>query len=300
MIDAAQRAHRRLPAMESHAAAAAAAVMGAMRFMTQSLHNVAINVNTACSDCVATLGGVNKEERLRRDQGRRLTEARQAAGYRSARAAAMENGWPESSYRAHESGTRTIGQDDAERYARRFHLRGAQVTAQDILFGAADEPVHEAEPNPHQVPVMGYVGAGAVVEPDFEQVPEDGLDAIDLPFVVEDGIIAFRVRGESMRPSYRDGDAILVWREQRMATDSYIGEEAVVRTGDGRRFLKEIQGAGKRGIYNLYSHNDRMIENVRLEWVGEIHLIIRARQIGRLGVGQRNAARKKRPGERAA
>jgi phage repressor protein C with HTH and peptisase S24 domain len=243
---------------------------------------------------------MDKEERLRRQQGERLAAARQGAGYRSARAAAMENSWPESSYRAHEAGTRTIGLDDAERYARRFRLGGAQVTAQDILFGAADEALPEAPPNPHQVPVMGYVGAGAVVEPDFEQVPEDGLDAVDLPFPVEEGIIAFRVRGESMRPSYRDGDAILVWREQRMATESYIGEEVVVRTLDGRRFLKEVHGTGKRHVYNLYSHNDRMIENVRLEWVGEIYLIIRASQLPRLEARHRAASRRARGGGRAA
>ena len=222
---------------------------------------------------------MNKEERLRREQGRRLTQARQAANYRSARSAAMENGWPQSSYRAHEAGTRTIGQDDAERYARRFRLHGAQVTAQDILFGAAEEPSHEAEP------VLG-------------DLLEIRLDHIDLPFLVDEGIVAFKVRGESMRPSYRDGDAILVWREQRMATEAYIGEEVVVRTQDGRRFLKEVHGTGRRGVYNLYSHNDRIIENVRLEWVGEIYLIVRAIQIRRLEARHR-VARKGRSGRAA-
>jgi phage repressor protein C with HTH and peptisase S24 domain len=239
---------------------------------------------------------MDKDARLHQEQGKRLAAARLAAGYRSARAAALENNWPESSYRAHEAGTRTIGQDDAERYARRFRLRGAQASAQDILFGLPDQPSGFGEPEwkrkPYEVPVMGYVGAGAVIDPDFEQVPPDGLEVVDLPFAVTDGIIAFRVRGESMRPSYRDGDAILVWRDQRMATDSYIGEEAVVRTADGRRFLKEIHGTGRRGVYNLYSHNDRIIENVRLEWVGEIHLIIKARQLRRVvGRGRASAWR---------
>ena len=266
-----------------------------------SLRYVAIYVNTARDDCIATVCGMNQDDHLRREQGRRLAMARQLAGFRSARAAALENGWPESSYRAHEAGTRTIGQDDAERYARRFRMGGVQVMAQDILFGAPEEEsagMSEAAPDPHQVPVMGYVGAGAVVEPDMEQVPPDGLDLVDLPFAVEDGIIAFRVRGESMRPSYRDGDAILVWREQRMATENYVGEEAVVRTHDGRRFLKEIHGTGRRGIYNLYSHNDRIIENVRLEWVGEIHLIVRASQLRRLESRLRPAPRPRRGSRR--
>jgi hypothetical protein len=73
--------------------------------------------------------------KLRREQGARLRLAREAAGFKSARAAAMANDWAESSYRAHESGTRTIGQDDAEAYARRFRASGADVSASEILFG---------------------------------------------------------------------------------------------------------------------------------------------------------------------
>jgi hypothetical protein len=78
--------------------------------------------------------------RVRRDQGKRLRDARIAAGFRSARDAALSSDWPESTYRSHESGTRTIGLDDAERYARRFRAAGASITAQMILFGNDDEP----------------------------------------------------------------------------------------------------------------------------------------------------------------
>jgi len=75
------------------------------------------------------------DKKLRKAQGARLLAARKTAGFRSAREAALANGWAESTYRAHESGTRTIGQDDAEKYARRFRSRGADISAQAILFG---------------------------------------------------------------------------------------------------------------------------------------------------------------------
>lgn len=170
-----------------------------------------------------------------------------------------------------------------------------ETTLAWLLTGEGDE-----RPN-SSVPIMGYIGAGAVVEPDYEQVPEHGLDTIDLPFNVPDEIIAFQVKGESMRPSYRDGDAVLVWREQRRATDTFIGEDAAVRTDTGSRYLKEIHGTGRRGVYNLYSHNDRVIENVRLEWVGEIYLVIKGTQLRRLNRQQRTtAARRERARDVAA
>lgn len=119
-----------------------------------SLHQVAIGVNTACSEMRATLCSVI-DARVRKRQGERLAAARSAAGYRSAREAALANGWPESSYRAHETGTRTIGLDDAERYARRYRARGVGISARQILFG--DEPAHVWTPmgwraaiNPHE------------------------------------------------------------------------------------------------------------------------------------------------------
>ncbi len=71
---------------------------------------------------------------LRHRQGNRLKEAREAAGYGSARAAAIANSWPETTYRAHEGGWRTIGQDDADRYAKAFRARGSKITAESVLF----------------------------------------------------------------------------------------------------------------------------------------------------------------------
>lgn len=139
-------------------------------------------------------------------------------------------------------------------------------------------------------PIVGYIGAGSVINPEFEQVPPEGLETVELPVTIQDGLVGFRVSGESMRPAYRDGDVILVWREQRMPTDAYVGEEVAVRTQDGRRFLKEIHGTGKRGVYNLFSHNDRLIEKVRIEWVGEIAHVVKASQLRRLIHQQRPAA----------
>ncbi|MES2030881.1 MAG: helix-turn-helix transcriptional regulator [Pseudomonadota bacterium] len=54
------------------------------------------------------------------DMGDRLKVARVAAGYNSARAAAMNRGWKVSTYSAHENGQNDFGPEDAIKYAKAF------------------------------------------------------------------------------------------------------------------------------------------------------------------------------------
>jgi repressor LexA len=126
---------------------------------------------------------------------------------------------------------------------------------------------------------MGYIGAGAEIMPEFEQTPPDGLEQIKTPFPLPPGLIAFKVRGESMLPRYDDGDVVIVWAEQKRAIEAFYGQEAAVRTSDGRRFLKNIMRSNE-GV-SLHSWNAKPIENVFLEWIGEIYGTIRATQFSR-------------------
>lgn len=67
------------------------------------------------------------------------------------RSAASECGWPESSYKAHETGLRTIGYDDAMRYVMRFTKEGAKgYTAKWLMFGddfSLDEMIRDEPPD---------------------------------------------------------------------------------------------------------------------------------------------------------
>jgi repressor LexA len=155
---------------------------------------------------------------------------------------------------------------------------------------AEEVPVIVAYLGLNKVPVMGFVGAGATIEPDFEQVPPDGLDTVELPFLIPGELLAFRVRGDSMYPRYDDGDTVVVWREQRKPLSSFYGKEAAVRTRDGHRFLKTIQRGKGRGQVTLLSFNAKPIENVKLEWIGEIELVLRS------GQAQQGSARKRGKG----
>ena len=190
---------------------------------------------------------------------KRLRAARKKAGFSSAIDAAAALGISYPTYVAHENGTRGIGSAAQKLYAKRFHF------SLDYLVNGKQDTVYS-------VPLMGYIGAGAEIMPDFEQVPADGLEKIEIPFPIPDDMVAFSVKGDSMLPAYKDGYIVIVYRDQRRSIESFYGQEAAVRTSDGKRFIKTIM----RGIdgVNLFSWNAAPIENVKIEWIGEIFAVL--------------------------
>jgi hypothetical protein len=134
------------------------------------------------------------------------------------------------------------------------------------------------EPTPgNTVQVVGRIGAGAEILPEFEQIPPEGLYEIEVPFPIANDAIAFQVEGDSMWPRYDPGDVIICWR-QGTNVDEVVGWEAAVRTTDGKRYLKRIQRGGSSGTFDLESHNAAPIRGVRIEWAAEIKGVVRTGQ----------------------
>ena len=144
------------------------------------------------------------------------------------------------------------------------------------------EGVGESDPTPshNSVKVVGKIGAGAEIFPEFEQAPPEGLFEIDVPYPVPEDAIAFQIEGDSMWPRYDPGDVVICWR-QGNDVSQVIGWEAAVRTADGKRYLKRIQRGATGGTVDLESHNAATIRNVRLEWASKIEQVLRTGQYNR-------------------
>src|SRR6202023_1254436 len=167
----------------------------------------------------------------------------------------------------------------------------------EILSGIRLIKASELEPiveylELNMVPIMGRVGAGAVIEPEHEQVPPEGLGDVELPFPLAEETIAFEVSGDSMLPKYENGDIIVVFREQRHPVSSFYGEEAAVRLKTGERYLKTIERGKSATVVNLSSFNAKPINGVKLDWIGEICVTLPRGQIARLRAKAAARARK--------
>ncbi len=186
------------------------------------------------------------------NMGNRLKQLREASDLTQEEVAERMH-ISKSQYVKLERGERRLTQEYISRAAQAFRVSDAEILSKQ---------------DANLVPIMGLIGAGAEINPDYEQTPPEGLDQVELPFPLPDDMIAFEVRGDSMLPAYKDGHIIICYRDQRRPTHAFFGEEAAVKTADGRRFLKTIM-RGSSGV-NLLSWNAGPIENVQLEWVGEI------------------------------
>jgi phage repressor protein C with HTH and peptisase S24 domain len=176
----------------------------------------------------------------------RLRRARIDAGYASAADAARAFGWNVNTYSSNENGNAPFSKTASVRYARAF-----RVELDWLVTG--NGPMKKPK---RGVPVVGFVGAGAVVFP----IDNGILDTIDPPFSTPENCVAVIVRGDSMLPAYKDG-TFLVLQPLDDPNDA-IHRRAVVTLEDGSRLVKELEPGLSPGTFNLLSYNATPIRNV--------------------------------------
>lgn len=197
----------------------------------------------------------------------RLAQARREAGFANATAAAVALGLKESTYYAHENGSRGFRRDSAEIYARRFG-----VSLEWLLTGkGGKEPRARARPSTEQqVPLVGYVGAGAETHFFANDAP---LDEVPAPAGSTETTVAVEIRGESLG-SFFDRWLVFYDDVRRPVTNDLLNRLCVIGLVDGRILIKKIQRSKARGLFHLLSQTEPPILDVEVEWAARVKNLV--------------------------
>lgn len=192
------------------------------------------------------------------DLHERLRAARQAAGYKSATAAAERLGVPYGTYSGHENGGRGVKPQDIARYAKAF-----KVSPSWLLTGVGDPSPSRAP----EVPLVGYVGAG-----DLEHRFGDGHglnETVEAPRGSSEKTVAVEVRGDSLGPFF---DRALIFYDERYEPfdDSLLGQLCVVGLRDGQVLVKQVRRGSVQGRFTLYGQFGSPIEDAEIAWAAPV------------------------------
>lgn len=187
----------------------------------------------------------------------RLRMAREAAGFKTAKAAAESIGVPYVTYSSHETGGRGVPRERALQYARRF-----KVSVDWLLTG------REGRATP-LIPLKRYVGAGQTIY----AVDDGDHEYVEAPPGLDGEALAAVIRGDSMYPRYDDGN-IIMWT-RHLPPGDLLNREAVVGLADGRILIKIITRGSAPGLWTLTSFNAAPISDQVVEWAAPIDWVKR-------------------------
>ena len=120
------------------------------------------------------------------------------------------------------------------------------------------------------VPLLGFAQAGAGGHFDDSGFPAGkGWDEVALPSASDEHAYALEISGDSMKPTYRDGDVIVV----SPGTPIRRGDRVVVKTTGGEVMVKELKRRTAK-LLELQSvnpaHADRTLDANEVEWIARI------------------------------
>lgn len=189
----------------------------------------------------------------------RLKQARVAAGFDSAAGAATRFRWPVTTYSGHENGSRGIKPSLVQIYAKAFG-----VSAEWLMFGKdgdtlslATAPAVRPAPEATLVSVYGVqagAGEGIFVKNDeiIDQIAFPPSYLRQLTKADPRDLAIISVKGDSMLPTLRDEDVVMVDASKR---DLSWGGIFVIKVDGEALLVKRISLGSGRGMIKIVSDN---------------------------------------------
>jgi phage repressor protein C with HTH and peptisase S24 domain len=205
------------------------------------------------------------------DRAARLRQARLAAGFDTAAAAAEAHGWNRNTYASNENGNAPYSWRRSREYAAAFGVRPEWLyDAQGPALGTGAD---SGPGQPRPAPIIGRVGAdpggevllaGGQAPPEFAPLPPGGTERA----------VALRVTGHSMRGLADDG-ALIYFEDQRTPpSPDMLGQVVVVELDTGEVLVKRLLRGGAPGRFDLESLAGPTRRDARLRWAAHITAIV--------------------------
>lgn len=134
--------------------------------------------------------------------------------------------------------------------------------------------VSELTGTPGDIPVVGYVGAGAQVLPFDDYAKGRGMDYIERPPGVVGDAVAVEVQGDSLFPTAENGWRLIYTGEQTVLEEDVLNRLCVVKLADDRVLVKRLTRGSMPQRYHLLSTNAPMIEDAEVVWAARVKAII--------------------------
>lgn len=206
------------------------------------------------------------------DRAARLRQARLAAGFDTAAAAAEAHGWNRNTYASNENGNAPYSWRRSREYAAAFGVRPEWLyDAQSPQTGPQSGSLSGSQAGP--APIIGRVGAdpggevllaGGQAPPEFAPLPPGGTERA----------VALRVTGHSMRGLADDG-ALIYFEDQRTPpSPDMLGQVVVVELETGEVLVKRLLRGASPGRYDLESVAGPTRRDAQLRWAAHITAIV--------------------------
>jgi hypothetical protein len=119
------------------------------------------------------------------------------------------------------------------------------------------------------VPVVGRIGAGAIVNP-FEG-DESAMEYVAAPPTIEArDVVAYEIEGFSM-PPFKPGNKVFARRDDAGIPENCLNEMCIVQVRDGPRLFKILRRGYEAGLFNLHSlSGEQPLDDVPVEWAARV------------------------------
>lgn len=124
------------------------------------------------------------------------------------------------------------------------------------------------------IPLVGYVGAGAQIEPLDPLSSGDRVPFVPRPEGVSGEVVAVEVRGDSLFPTAENGWKLIYAGDHPSDEAEIMNRLCVVKLLNGKTLVKRVMRGSKPDHYHLVSTNAPVIEDARIEWAARVTAII--------------------------